>query len=124
MRGHVAPVMATLPLPDGETALSGGYDRRVLRWELRTGAVVGSLEGCAGWVLSLAVAADGGLAFAGTSTGSVHAWDLASGALIGTATPHSGPVMSIDFRTAVGLLSASADGTAALLGVAPFERAA
>ncbi len=121
MRDHTAPVMACLPLPDGERALSGGYDTVVRCWYLRSGAVDRTFPGSTGWILSLAVTPDGALALAGTSTGEVLAWDLSTGELVARVAHHRGPIMSLDFRANAGLLSGSADESASLLGVRPFD---
>jgi WD40 repeat protein len=123
MREHTAPVMACAILPDGDSVVSGGYDGTVLRWDLGSGHVQQRFEGSPGWVLSLAVAADGSLLIAGTSTGAIVLWDLRTGELFGTLHAHRGPVMSVQFVAGVGLLSASADNTAGLLCVRPFELA-
>jgi WD40 repeat protein len=123
MREHTAPVMACAILPDGDSVVSGGYDGTVLRWDLGSGHVQQRFEGSPGWVLSLAVAADGSLLIAGTSTGAIVLWDLRTGELFGTLHAHRGPVMSVQFVDGVGLLSASADNTAGLLRVRPFELA-
>ena len=101
--------------------ISGGYDGVVQCWDLRTGAAVGSLEGNSDWILSLAVTPGGELAIGGTRGGLILVWDLATHELIARLGHHRGPVMSLDFRAGLGLLSGSADKTAVLLRLRPFD---
>jgi hypothetical protein len=121
LRGHTAPVMACALLPDGEHALSAGYDKTVRRWDLRNATELDRLEGSPDWILSVLTTPDGTLALAGTSAGEVLAWDLTTGELVAPLAIHTGPVMSLDFRADMGLLSASADKTVALLSRAPLR---
>jgi WD40 repeat protein len=113
--------MACALLPDGEHALSAGYDKTVRRWDLRNATELDRLEGSPDWILSLLTTPDGTLAIAGTSAGEVLAWDLTTGELVAPLAIHTGPVMSLDFRADMGLLSASADKTVALLSRAPLR---
>jgi WD40 repeat protein len=121
LRGHTGPVTACVPLPDGERVISGGYDGVVHCWDLGSGASVGRLEGEGDWVLSLTVTPDGALAIGGTRTGLILVWDLATFEVVARLGHHRGPVMSLDFRSGLGLLSGSADKTAVLLRLRPFD---
>jgi WD40 repeat protein len=120
LRGHTGPVTACVALPDGERAISGGYDGVVRCWDLR-GAELSRIDAAGEWILSLTVTPDGGLAIGGTRGGLVLVWDLDTGELIARLGHHRGPVMTVDFRAPIGLLSGSADKTAALLTLRPFD---
>jgi WD40 repeat protein len=121
--GHSGPVTAAASLPDGERAVSAGYDGVLRCWDLRAAVETTQFEGNGDWILSLAVTADGALAIGGTRGGLMLVWDLASGEVVARLGHHRGPVMGLDFRPGVGLLSGSADKTAALLMLRPFDAA-
>jgi WD40 repeat protein len=123
LRGHTGPVTAVAPLPDGERAVSAGYDGVLRCWDLRGGAETSHWEGNADWILSLTVTPDGTLAIGGTRGGLVLVWDLATGEVVARLGHHRGPVMAVDFRAPVGLLTGSADKTAVLLMLRPFDAA-
>jgi WD40 repeat protein len=71
--------------------------------------------------LSLTVTPDGALAMGGTRSGLILVWDLATSDVVARLGHHRGPVMSLDFRSGLGLLSGSADKTAVLLRLRPFD---
>jgi WD40 repeat protein len=121
LRGHTAPVTACVALPDGQRAISGGYDGELRCWDLQAGVETMRLEGNGEWILSLTATPDGSLAIGGTRSGVVLVWDLARGEVVARLAHHRAPVMSLDFRDSVGLLSGSADKTAALVTLRPFD---
>jgi WD40 repeat protein len=123
LRGHTAPVTACVALPDGQRAISGGYDGELRCWDLQAGVETMRLEGNGEWILSLTATPDGSLAIGGTRNGVVLVWDLARREVVARLAHHRGPVMSLDFRDSVGLLSGSADKTAALVMLRPFDAA-
>ena len=112
LRGHTAPVMACV-----------GARRRAgaVRWLRHDRAMLGSARGSRrrparrehGVILSLAVTPDGTLAIAGTSAGEFLRWSV-DGRVGRPPGPPPGPIMSLDFRGDAGLLSGSADKSAAL----------
>ena len=60
LRGHTDSVRALAITPDGRTLVSGSDDRTIRRWDLTTGAEIGTpLTGHTDWVRALAITPDG-----------------------------------------------------------------
>ena len=76
--GHHVPVSAERFSPDGRTLVSGGWDGRLLVWDVRRAAVAETLEDrLNGAIQDVAITRDAGTAYTTSSDGTVTAWDLA-----------------------------------------------
>jgi WD40 repeat protein len=76
LSGHRNSVEALAFTPDGQSLLSGGLDRTVRRWEVRTGRLQGAWDWQVGPVNALAVSPDGLTAAVGGDKPAVVVWDL------------------------------------------------
>ena len=87
LKGHTAEVWTTAFLPDGQHALSGGWDHTIRVWDLKEATEIRQLKGDMGVVTSVAVSSDGLHALSGRSR---------HGALVG---PDDGTATPVFFRT-------------------------
>lgn len=60
--------------PKDKALLSGGVDQTIKLWNVEDGAVIGTLYGQAGWVLSLAFSADGKTLASGSNDHTILLW--------------------------------------------------
>jgi WD40 repeat protein len=90
--------------PDGRYALTGGYDPRLILWDLEA-RTVRQLEGHTATITAVAVSPNGRLALSGSENGEIIFWSLPDGALRHRLWPR------VDRVTAVAF---SADGRLAL----------
>jgi WD40 repeat protein len=63
---------------DGSTAISGSADKKLHIWDLKNGAVIGTLEGHTGPVNAVDVTPDGATAVSASDDMTLRLWDLAS----------------------------------------------
>ena len=73
--GHKGIVFCVDIAPDGETAISGGFDGKVLLWNLRTGKQVARMNGGRGRVHAVAFATHDSRILAATTEGTVFLWN-------------------------------------------------
>ncbi|WP_448609193.1 nSTAND1 domain-containing NTPase [Geodermatophilus sp. URMC 60] len=108
--------------PDGATLLAGGGrtggdpdDRRILAWDVATGALRAELLGHTGAVRALAVGPDGALLASAGEEGAVRIWSLASGQLVHELPGHEERAFDVAFSPdGDRLASASRDHTVRL----------
>ena len=74
--GHSNGVVDVVVTPDGRYVVSGGRDRTVKLWDLRTGALIHTFEGHANTVVDVAVTPDGRYAVSGSYDQTVRLWDI------------------------------------------------
>ncbi len=109
--GHTDRVTSVAVSPDGQRALSGSRDSRVILWDVGSGQPIRQLEGHGDWVWDVAFSPDGRRAASASEDRTLILWDTAAGALVRRLEAHQGPVRSVVF-SADGrqLLSGSTDG--------------
>ncbi len=107
---HAGPVWAIAVTPDGKYAVSGSWDKILIRWDLAAGTSLMTYSGHTGEVSSVAVSDT--VVLSGSYDNTLKLWDLITGSLIRTIEGHTGRVqavaLSADSRIAV---SGSADKT-------------
>jgi WD40 repeat protein len=112
--GHAAAVLSVACEADGAEAVTGGADRAVCRWNLRTAELLFKRELTAP-VRAVAVAAGGRVMAAGGEDGRVRAWlQRAEDPVLDTG-PGGGAVLALAFSPVEPVLAGVvADGTARL----------
>ncbi len=103
--GHDSTVHAVAFSPDGKYALSGGYDKTIIYWDLKSGEKIRTLEDT-WYIFSLAISPDGRYALSGGSGQSIKYWDLKTGELIKSISGTEGEIVKLQI---------SRDGTRAAI---------
>jgi WD40 repeat protein len=116
-QGHTGQVRGIAFTPDGRQALSGGADKTLRLWDVRSGDLVRAFPaGCV--VNGLAVSPDGRLALSAGWDGSVRLWQLDNGREVRSFAGHPDPVLSVAFSPdGRQALSGGLDGTMRLWDV-------
>lgn len=98
--------------PDGQQALSGGFDGLLHLWDLSTGQEIRQFAAYKDWVISVAFAPDGKKALAGSRDGTLIYWELASGQPIHTmnSSPNSNWSLAISPNGKTALSDAGQGG--------------
>jgi cytochrome c len=121
LRGHGGPVRALVVAPDGERAISGGFDNSVIRWSLRAGAAVDVIRFHDGPVNAVALLPGGRAASAGED-GRIVIWGASPDTPERVLTGHEAKIVSLtsspDGRH---LIAASWDRTVRAFDVASGE---
>merc|ERR1712203_1280169 len=68
----------------GGAIFSGSGDNSIKKWDIKTGALMATLEGHADEVTCLAISEKEGAIFSGSDDGSIKKWDIKTGALMAT----------------------------------------
>jgi len=110
--GHAGTVLAVHVSRDGRTAVSGGEDRSVRVWDVRSGRSLHTLEGHGGRVTSVRLTGDGREVLSASEDGTVTRWSADREECGQTFTGHTGAVRSAEMsRDARIVLSGGDDGT-------------
>jgi WD40 repeat protein/serine/threonine protein kinase len=108
--GRARAVLAAALTRHGKLGLTGGEDRALRLWDLRTGRCLCTLEGHGGAVTAACLAVGGRRALSGSADGSLRVWAPGSGRCLRTLAAHPGGVTAVavtaDWKYA---LSAGAD---------------
>jgi WD40 repeat protein/tRNA A-37 threonylcarbamoyl transferase component Bud32 len=102
-RGHTAPLQDVAFSPNGQLLATGGNDRLVNLWDVRTGQIVRTIRS-SGIVMCLAFSPDGKYLAGGntefdmTKPVSVMVWEVGSGTLIRNLKGHVSGIGALAFR--------------------------
>jgi WD40 repeat protein/serine/threonine protein kinase len=82
LQGHLGEVYALAVAPNGQIVASGGQDRTIRLWDLKTGSEIKALRGHSDDVTGLAFSADGKILASASEDWTVRLWDVALGTQI------------------------------------------
>ena len=99
--GHTDGVAAVAVAPDGDTALSGGFDKTARLWDLTTGQELRRFDGHTAPVLAVALSPDGRRALSASLDRTVRLWDVQNGRELRRFD---------DFQTGITCVAFSPDG--------------
>jgi serine/threonine protein kinase/WD40 repeat protein/thioredoxin-related protein len=103
---------------NGRRALSGGFDKLLILWDVDTGKEIRRLIGHTSPVYSVALSPDGRRALSGGEENNIRVWDAETGKEIRQLEGHTGAVRSLVFLAdGRRALSSSNDGTLRLWDV-------
>jgi WD40 repeat protein len=112
LKEHSDWVSALAISPDGQTLVSGSFDKTINVWHLPTGELIHTLSQHSKGVLCLAISPDGQTLASGSFDETIKLWRLDTGELINTLNGHTSSVRSLaiseDGQT---LISGSLDET-------------
>lgn len=76
LRGHLAPVLMGVFMPDGERAITASSDETAKLWDLQSHAEVRQYTGHTGPLFCLALSADGRTLVTGAQDNTLRVWDV------------------------------------------------
>ncbi|NJO40637.1 MAG: protein kinase [Cyanobacteria bacterium CRU_2_1] len=110
--GHLDTIWAVAISPDGQTLVSGSFDKTINFWNLQTGELIRTLSDHTDAVRAIAISPDGQILVSGSGDKTIKIWNFQTGELLHTLSEHAGPVWTValspDGQT---LASGSYDGT-------------
>ncbi len=116
---HSGPVWAVAATSDSKFAVSGSFDRILIRWSIANKQSVMTYSGHSAEVSSVAISGDDKFVLSGAYDNTLKLWDLQPGALVRTFTGHSGSVHGVAFSPDARIAaSASADKTVNIWDIA------
>ncbi len=72
-------ILAVALTPDAKTLVTGGRDKKVKVWDVKSGRLLKTLEGHTDWVFAIAISPDGNTIVSGSRDFTTRAWDLSTG---------------------------------------------
>ncbi len=131
LSGHTGDVASVAFSPDGQTMVSGSFDKTLKLWNLKTGKLLRTLTGHSDFVRAVAISPDGQTIVSGgggtevNTDKTIRLWNLKTGKLLGTLQGHSQGISSLaiapDGQT---LVTASYDKTIKLWNLKTLKRLA
>ena len=85
--------------PNGRYLLSGGKDRKLWLWNLKSGKLAKTFVGHSDIISSVAFSSDSQYAISGSRDRTVRIWNVNSGRLLDTYRGHNGFVSSVNFSS-------------------------
>ena len=79
LQGHLAPINAIAPSPDGQTVLTTSGDRTIRLWDVVTGAALATLRGHKGGVSGATFSPDGTQVVSASTDRTVRIWNVKAG---------------------------------------------
>jgi hypothetical protein len=105
-------ILATAFSPDSKTLATGGKDKVIRLWDVRTGRELRRLEGHRDWVSSVSFSGDGKYLASASRDWTVRLWERSTGAAVRVLHGHQAGVLSVAFApNGRALASGSQDGT-------------
>ena len=92
---HNGPIWAVAVTSDSRFAISGSFDRILIRWSLEKATPLMTYSGHTGEVSSVAVSADNRLILSGSYDNTLKLWDLETGMVLRTFEGHAGRVQTV-----------------------------
>ena len=105
--GHTHPVYSVAISPDGKLLASASLDNTVKLWKLKTGKLLGTLNGHGDGVACVAFSPNGKTLASCSLDSSIKLWDLGSKSLKATLSDHSMYVSCVTFSADGKLLASS-----------------
>jgi WD40 repeat protein len=96
---HITKLSSVAFSPNGRYLLSGGKDRKLWLWNLKSGKLVKTFVGHSDIISSVAFSSDSQYAISGSRDRTVRIWNVNSGRLLDTYRGHNGFVSSVNFSS-------------------------
>ena len=112
LRGHRGMVNAVRFSPHHNVLASGGFDNKIIIWDLHTCSPLNVLRGHEGWINCIAFSPSGDELASASFDGTIRLWDAWTGQSKAVLRGHEGPVFSVTYHSSGGVLaSGGEDGT-------------
>lgn len=109
LQGHTEPLRCAAFSPDGSLLATGGLDKTIRIWEVKTGRTLQVLQGHTDRIKGLAFSPDGMRLVSGGGEGVVRVWS-ADGRSLAVLEGHSGGVAAVAFSPNGKILASAATG--------------